>query len=144
ARAPDRSVVGKLATRCRYLHARARNQHRKPGSARRIRSEAAAMTMAREAILSIRGLRVEFPTQIGLVTAVDGLDLDVAAGECLGVVGESGSGKSATFASVLGLVRPPGRIAGGSVRYFGRELVGLAPAAMRAIRGKEIAITLQD
>jgi len=94
--------------------------------------------------LSIRGLRTHFRTQSGLVKAVDGVDLDVAAGECLGVVGESGSGKSATFASVLGLVRPPGRIAGGSVRYFGRELVGLAPAEMRAIRGKEIAITLQD
>jgi len=101
-------------------------------------------TAASGAILSIRGLRTQFPTQIGLVKAVDGVDVDVQAGECLGVVGESGSGKSVTFASVMGLVRPPGRIAGGSIRFAGRELVGLAPREMRRIRGKEIAITLQD
>jgi len=95
-------------------------------------------------ILRIRGLETHFATQAGLVKAVDGVDLDVAAGECLGVVGESGSGKSATFASVLGLVRPPGRVVGGSVLYAGRELFGLAPAEMRRVRGGEIAITLQD
>ena len=96
------------------------------------------------AILSIRGLCTQFPTQVGLVKAVDGVDIDVAAGECLGIVGESGSGKSVTFASVLGLVRAPGRIVAGSIRFQQRELVGLGRAAMRRIRGKEIAITLQD
>lgn len=58
-------------------------------------------------LLSIRGLKTCFPTRAGLVTAVDGVDLDVYPGECLGIVGESGSGKSVTFASVIGLVRPP-------------------------------------
>jgi oligopeptide/dipeptide ABC transporter ATP-binding protein len=95
-------------------------------------------------ILSIRGLRTQFPTQIGLVQAVDGVDIDVEAGECLGIVGESGSGKSVTFASVLGLVRPPGQIAAGSIQFEGQELVGLPRAEMRRIRGKHIAITLQD
>lgn len=104
----------------------------------------AANAPAPETILSIRGLQTEFPTQIGLVKAVDGVDIDVEAGECLGVVGESGSGKSVTFASVLALIRPPGRIAAGSIRFQGRELVGLARRDMRRIRGKEIAITLQD
>ena len=95
-------------------------------------------------VLRIRGLKTHFATQAGLVKAVDGVDLEVAGGECLGVVGESGSGKSVTFASVLGLVRPPGRVVGGSVLYCGRELVGLDPGEMRRVRGKEIAITLQD
>ena len=105
---------------------------------------AVANAAAEASVLRIRGLRTHFLTQSGLVKAVDGVDLDVAAGECLGVVGESGSGKSATFASVLGLVRPPGRVVGGSVQYLGRELLGLPPAEMRRIRGKEIAVTLQD
>jgi oligopeptide/dipeptide ABC transporter ATP-binding protein len=95
-------------------------------------------------VLSIRGLETHFDTQSGLVKAVDGVDLDVAPGECLGVVGESGSGKSVTFASVLGLVRPPGRIVAGSICYSGRELVGMPRNEMRRIRGKDIAITLQD
>jgi oligopeptide/dipeptide ABC transporter ATP-binding protein len=91
-------------------------------------------------LLSIRDLRVTF----GPVRAVDGVDLDVLPGECFGVVGESGSGKSATFMSVMGLLRGQGRIAGGSIRFQGRELTSLAPAAYRALRGREIAITLQD
>ena len=102
------------------------------------------MSAAPAPLLSIRGLQTQFHTQLGVVRAVDGVDVDVGPGECLGVVGESGSGKSVTFASVLGLVRPPGWIAAGSIRFDGRELVGLAPGEMRRIRGKEIAITLQD
>jgi oligopeptide/dipeptide ABC transporter ATP-binding protein len=112
---------------------------------------AAEMTRANEPlavsadpVLRIRRLETHFDTQSGLVKAVDGVDIDVAQGECLGVVGESGSGKSVTFASVLGLVRRPGRIVAGSIQYFGRELVGLPHAEMRRIRGKDIAITLQD
>ncbi len=95
-------------------------------------------------ILTVTDLRTQFPTHHGLVTAVDGVTLDVRQGECLGVVGESGSGKSVTFASVMGLVRKPGRIAGGSVIFDGRELVGLDERAMRRVRGKDIAMTLQD
>ena len=76
----------------------------------------------------MRDLQTFFPTDDGTVRAVDGVDLDVQPGECLGVVGESGSGKSVTFASVMGLVRKPGTIAGGSIRFDGRELRDLAPS----------------
>ncbi len=95
-------------------------------------------------ILEISDLKTCFRTRDGLVSAVDGVSLEVARGECLGVVGESGSGKSVTFASVLGLIKPPGFIAGGSIRFEGRELVGLDPEAYRSLRGGEIAITMQD
>jgi oligopeptide/dipeptide ABC transporter ATP-binding protein len=97
-----------------------------------------------EALLQIRDLRTCFPTSAGLVLAVDGVSLDVGEGECLGVVGESGSGKSVTFASVIGLVRKPGFIAGGSIRFAGRELVGLPLPELRRLRGREIAMTMQD
>jgi oligopeptide/dipeptide ABC transporter ATP-binding protein len=95
-------------------------------------------------LLTLRGLRTVFPTEDGLVTAVDGVDLDVLPGECLGVVGESGSGKSVTFLSLLGLVRPPGHVVDGSIRFEGRELRGLPEAELRALRGKAIALTFQD
>jgi oligopeptide/dipeptide ABC transporter ATP-binding protein len=95
-------------------------------------------------LLAVRGLQTFFPTDDGTVRAVDGVDIDVHAGECLGVVGESGSGKSVTFASVMGLVRKPGKIAGGSIRFRGRELRDLSPSQMRRIRGREIALTMQD
>jgi oligopeptide/dipeptide ABC transporter ATP-binding protein len=94
------------------------------------------------ALLAIRDLRVDFATSRGTVRAVDGVSLDVQEGECLGIVGESGSGKSVTFLSVLGLTRG-GRI-GGSIRFVGRELTTLPLPALRALRGREIAITLQD
>ncbi len=98
-----------------------------------------------EPLLTVRDLRVSFATKSGLVRAVDGVSLDVFPGECLGIVGESGSGKSVTFASVMGLVRPPGKIEGGSIRFAGHgELVGLVPTSFRCLRGREIAMTLQD
>ncbi|MCC7346572.1 MAG: ABC transporter ATP-binding protein [Variibacter sp.] len=97
-----------------------------------------------EPLLAIRGLRTEFATEDGTVVAVDDVDLDVRPGECLGVVGESGSGKSVTFLSVMGLLRPPGAIAAGSIRFAGRELRGLPEAALRGLRGKDMALTFQD
>jgi peptide/nickel transport system ATP-binding protein len=97
-----------------------------------------------EPLLTIRDLRVAFAPPAGLVRAVDGVTLEVRQGECLGLVGESGSGKSVTFASVMGLIRPPGRIDGGSIRFDDRELVGLGPSEYRALRGRAIAMTLQD
>jgi oligopeptide/dipeptide ABC transporter ATP-binding protein len=97
-----------------------------------------------EPLLRISDLRIAFATRQGLVRAVDGVSLDVKEGECLGIVGESGSGKSVTFAGVMGLVRPPGRIESGSIRFAGRELVGLEPKSYRQLRGRDIAMTLQD
>jgi oligopeptide/dipeptide ABC transporter ATP-binding protein len=101
------------------------------------------MPPASDAILSIRGLRTEFPMANGSIVAVDGVDLDVRPGECLGVVGESGSGKSVTFLSVLGMVRPPGRVSG-KVVFQGRDLLSLPERELRQIRGRDLAITFQD
>ncbi|MBM3521508.1 MAG: ABC transporter ATP-binding protein [Alphaproteobacteria bacterium] len=95
-------------------------------------------------LLEIRGLRTVFGTRSGDVVAVDGVDLAIAPGECLGVVGESGSGKSVTFHSVLGLVRPPGRVEAGEILFDGRDLRRLRPDELRALRGREIAMTMQD
>jgi oligopeptide/dipeptide ABC transporter ATP-binding protein len=95
-------------------------------------------------LLAIRDLRTFFHTRQGVVRAVDGVELDVMPGECLGVVGESGSGKSVAFLSVLGLVKPPGRIESGEIRFGGRDLVRLAQSELRAVRGRDIAMTMQD
>ncbi|MGZ0148057.1 ABC transporter ATP-binding protein [Kribbella sp. WER1] len=94
-------------------------------------------------LLSVRELRVEFATSGGVVTAVDGASFDVGAGETVALLGESGSGKSVTAQAVLGIVpKPAGRIAGGSVRYDGRDL--LAPGVAKGLRGREIAMVFQD
>ena len=95
-------------------------------------------------ILSISNLQTRFATRYGLVTAVDGVSIDVMPGECVGVVGESGSGKSVTFASVMGLVKKPGWIDGGSITFEGRELVGMSDRDYKSLRGKDIAMTMQD
>ncbi|MDP7335219.1 MAG: ABC transporter ATP-binding protein [SAR324 cluster bacterium] len=95
-------------------------------------------------ILSIKNLRTQFPTRQGLVCAVDGVNLEVNRGESLGVVGESGSGKSVTFLSVMGLIRQPGKIVSGSIIFDGQEIIGLPDADYRQLRGKSIAMTMQD
>jgi oligopeptide/dipeptide ABC transporter ATP-binding protein len=95
-------------------------------------------------LLSIRSLKTCFPTRAGLVTAVDGVDLDLYPGECLGIVGESGSGKSVTFASVIGLVRSPGYVAEGTIHFDGVDLRNLEAEQWRGLRGRDIAMTMQD
>ncbi|MCD4720433.1 MAG: ABC transporter ATP-binding protein [Desulfobacula sp.] len=95
-------------------------------------------------LLKIDKLSTYFDTHSGLVKAVDGVDINLYPGDCLGVVGESGSGKSVTFLSVMGLIKKPGRIASGSIKFNGQELTRLSPQHYRKIRGKEIAMTLQD
>jgi peptide/nickel transport system ATP-binding protein len=97
-----------------------------------------------EPALAVEGLRTHFFTRQGVVKAVDGVGFEVGAGRVLGLVGESGSGKSVTGFSILGLVDPPGRVVGGSIRLEGRELRGLDAAQWRAIRGKRIAMIFQD
>ncbi len=96
------------------------------------------------ALLEVRDLVTEFVTARGVVRAVDGVSLSVAAGKTLGVVGESGCGKSVTALSIMRLVAPPGRIAGGSVYYAGSNLTTVSETAMRAIRGNRIAMIFQD
>ena len=98
-----------------------------------------------EPLLAVENLRTHFFTDDGVVRAVDGVSFEIQPRETLAVVGESGSGKSVTSLSILRLVpEPPGRIVGGSIRFKGRELLDLPPAAMRAIRGKEISMIFQE
>ncbi|MCA3417106.1 MAG: ABC transporter ATP-binding protein [Roseomonas sp.] len=96
------------------------------------------------ALLQVRDLRTYFETRAGTIKAVDGISFTLERGEILGLVGESGSGKSVTGFSLIGLLDPPGRIAGGSVMFQGKELVGLPQAEMRKLRGKRIAMIFQD
>jgi peptide/nickel transport system ATP-binding protein len=95
-------------------------------------------------VLSVRDLVVQFPTRRGVLTAVDRISFDIAPGEVLGVVGESGAGKSMTGAAVIGLLEPPGRIAGGEILLKGERIDNLPPEAMRKIRGKRIGMVFQD
>jgi peptide/nickel transport system ATP-binding protein len=95
-------------------------------------------------LLEVRDLTVHFDTEDGLVEAVDGVTFTVRSGEILGVVGESGSGKSVTALALLRLIRPPGRIVQGAVRFEGTDLVGLSEDEMRAVRGTRIAMVFQS
>jgi peptide/nickel transport system ATP-binding protein len=95
-------------------------------------------------LLEVRDLKTNFETSRRLVKAVDGISFDVHAGEIVGLVGESGSGKSITGFSIIGLLDEPGRIVEGSIKFDGRELVGLPLHELRAIRGKTISMVFQD
>jgi peptide/nickel transport system ATP-binding protein len=95
-------------------------------------------------VLSVRNLRVEFPTRRGTLVAVDDVSFDIAPGEVLGVVGESGAGKSMTGSAIIGLIEPPGRIAGGEVLLDGQPISQLPEEAMRRIRGRRIGMVFQD
>ena len=94
--------------------------------------------------LQVENLQTHFFTRAGVVKAVDGVSFSLQRGKVLGLVGESGSGKSVTGFSIMGLVDEPGRIVGGSIRFQGRELVGLAEPELRRLRGNRIAMIFQD
>ena len=94
------------------------------------------------AVLDISDLGVTFPTAEGPVSAVRGVALTLDPGKVLGVVGESGSGKTVTMLATLGLL-PSGAAVTGSVKYKGRELLGLAPSELRKVRGSGIAMIFQ-
>jgi peptide/nickel transport system ATP-binding protein len=95
-------------------------------------------------LLDVRDLIVEFPTRRGVLRALDRVSLSIAAGEILGVVGESGAGKSLTGAAIVGLLTPPGRIAGGSVHLDGERIDTLPAERLRRIRGRRIGMIFQD
>jgi oligopeptide/dipeptide ABC transporter ATP-binding protein len=95
-------------------------------------------------LLEISDLRVRFKTSRGLVHAVNGISFEVRRGETLGLVGESGCGKSVTALASMGILPRAARIASGSIKLDGRELLGLSERAWRRIRGKEIAMIFQD
>ena len=95
-------------------------------------------------VLSVEDLRVYFYTRSGVVRAVDGIDLDIAKGEAVGLVGESGSGKSQTALAVMGLTTAPGRVESGRIVFNGVDLRRQSAEAIRNIRGRDIAMIFQD
>jgi peptide/nickel transport system ATP-binding protein len=97
-----------------------------------------------EPLLEVKDLKVHFPTDDGLVKAVDGVSFTVDRGETLGVVGESGSGKSVTFLTVLGLINRKAARVEGEVLFQGKNLLELPPDEMQEIRGSRISMIFQD
>jgi peptide/nickel transport system ATP-binding protein len=97
-----------------------------------------------EPLLRVKDLRVQFPTEDGIVRAVDGISYSIDAGKTLGIVGESGSGKSVSSLTTLGLTRTQGAQIEGTMLFDGRDLVALPEGEMRKIRGNEIAMIFQD
>ncbi len=95
-------------------------------------------------LLEVKNLRTQFPTRSGLVKAVDGVSFSIREGELLGLVGESGCGKSITALSIMRLISPPGKIAGGSVKFKGEELTTATDERLRELRGNDIAMIFQD
>lgn len=97
------------------------------------------------ALLHVDNLRTYFETDRGIVKSVDGISFELGRGEILGLVGESGSGKSITGFSLIGLIDKPGKIqSGSSIRFEGKELVGLPESQLRRMRGREISMVFQD
>ena len=97
------------------------------------------------ALLDVRNLRTTFSTDDGELAAVDGVSFQVQAGKTLAIVGESGCGKSVTALSIMGLVaQPPGRVTADSMRFEGRELLGLSPSALQDLRGSAMAMIFQE
>ena len=101
--------------------------------------------MTAEPLLSVRDLVVRFDTPQGEVHAVNGVSLDVGAGETVGLVGESGSGKSVTSLAVMGLLpAPAGRVASGQILFDGTDLIDVPERELRKLRGKDISMVFQD
>ncbi|WP_158059118.1 ABC transporter ATP-binding protein [Halorussus halophilus] len=97
------------------------------------------------ALLEVEDLRTYFYTEDGIVQAVDGVSFEVERGETLGLVGESGAGKSVAVKSLLGLIRPPGHVVDGSVRFKGDDLLERSETELRnQVRGTEISFIFQD
>jgi oligopeptide transport system ATP-binding protein len=101
-------------------------------------------TAVSDPVLAVRDLSVEFPTGDGIVSAVNGVDFDLAAGETLAILGESGSGKSVTAQAVMGLIERPGRVVAGSVRFGGVDLLAASGEERRRVRGSGLAMVFQD
>jgi peptide/nickel transport system ATP-binding protein len=97
-----------------------------------------------EPLLEVKNLKVHFPTDDGLVKAVDGVSFSISAGETLGIVGESGSGKSVSMLTTMGLISKKQAIIEGEVIFEGQDLLKLPPEDMRTIRGAKMGMVFQD
>ena len=97
-----------------------------------------------DALLELRGLRVDFATDDGVVHAVDGIDLALGRGRTLGLVGESGCGKSVTSLAIMGLLPPENSTVGGQVVFEGRDLLTLDARLIRDLRGARLAMIFQE
>jgi oligopeptide/dipeptide ABC transporter ATP-binding protein len=97
-----------------------------------------------ERLLEVKGLKVRFTTEDGVVRAVDGVDFELDRGSVFGIVGESGSGKSVTAMTILGLTRDKNTTFEGEVVYKGQNLLALPESRLRDVRGNEIAMIFQD
>jgi len=96
-------------------------------------------------LIDVNDLKTYFYTEDGVVKAVDGVDFEIYPGETLGIVGESGCGKSVTSLSIMRLIEsPPGKIAGGSIMFDGKDLTKLSQNQMRKIRGNDISMIFQE
>jgi oligopeptide transport system ATP-binding protein len=98
-----------------------------------------------ESLLEVDELKVEFATRDGVARAVNGVSFTLERGQTIAILGESGSGKSVTAQAIMGILdTPPARIAGGSVKLLGRELIGLDEKEYQKVRGNQIAMIFQD
>ena len=100
--------------------------------------------MKESIVLDIRNLKSHFFTAKGEVPAVDGVSIQVPAGKIIGIVGESGCGKSMTAMSVMGLLRYPGKVVGGTITLDGRDITHLSPRELSQVRGNEISMIFQE
>lgn len=99
---------------------------------------------AAPSILEIDGLSIAYPISIGTVRAVDRVSLNVYKGEVLGIVGESGCGKSTLGLSILKLLKAPGRITGGEIRFKGRDILAMDERELLDLRGRDVAMIFQS
>lgn len=105
---------------------------------------AALAKPAEGALMSVSGLKVQYPTPEGSVTPLRNVGFSIGAGEMVGLIGDAGSGKSTLALALLGLVRPPGEITGGAVTFDGQDLLTLPEDALRALRGRDIGVIVQN